>query len=685
MGRVLFMVLAVLMAIQPAHAATTYYVATTGNDTTGNGTSGNPWRNPQKCVGIVVAGDTCVVRDGTYTDHDGDGLVLYLATVKGAHSGTAGNPITFKAENLRGAKLLMPVANGATSFGVRIRVDYQVIEGFEITDGNIPTTQGASEGYSAVNFGQGPPPIGSVIRRNYIHHIGRNVCSDSVIGNTAFAGSSTDTVIEYNEIHSIGRKRNGESGCVTTLYQNDHGFYAGNNTNVTFHHNLFYDNGRGYDIQVFKSGGQTSNGVFIYNNTFSKPTQTGNQPFGCVVLAYTNNNIQIKNNIFNNCPSGAAVFWFLAATQTNVVISHNLSDSADADMQNSSGKPASGVTDSNNTVGSASIGFKSVGSNDYTLTASSVAIGTGTNLGYACNAGCDKGAFQTFNFSSCEVPNSSPNTIQVTFTSNLNLLGTTLTTFTARRNGTGNALTGAASKIGDTIISLPVTTTYAAGDTVDISWASGGFSDGAMIGGVRNQPFIQTLSNQSCTNNAGGVPSYTLDVLNFRFKGVYGSETSTDWRGAENISNINVVKDGAVRIRMAVKNSVSDAPPFGMLLYYKRNGGAATVVPSNFGADGIAMCGDSYADLGVTNGSVTTNQLSTSGTFVPGAVILNSAAVPTITGLNVGYKTEPEYCVRWGSTASGTFALILHEQNGTAVGTTAVPTVTIVPSEANGG
>lgn len=671
-----------LMAAQSVYAGTTYYVATTGNDNTGNGSSGNPWRNPQKCVGVVVAGDTCLVRDGLYTDTDGDGLVLYISTARSAHDGTQSNYITFKSENYHGAKLRLPVSGSAVSFGIRVTRPYHIIEGFEITDDGIPTTQSSSGGYSGISMEA--TSRGTIIRRNHIHDIARNICSNSVIGNTAIGGAGPDTIVEYNVIHSIGRKRNGESGCSTTLYQNDHPFYAGNLQNVAFHHNLFYDNGRGYDIHIY-SPSQSSSDIYIYNNTFSKPSMSGNQPLGCLAFTYSNTNIQVKNNIFNNCPFGYAIYWFLPSTTSNVVVSYNLTDSADADLQNPNGKPSSGVTDSNNTVGSSSIGFKNVGANDYTLTASSAAIGTGTNLGYACNAGCDKGAFQTFNFSSCEVPNSAPNTIQVTFTSNLNLLGTNLTTFTARRNGTGNALTGAASKIGDTIVSLPMTTTYVGGDTADISWASGGFSDGAMIGGLLNQPFIQTLSNQSCTNNAGGVPSYTLDVLNFRFKGVYGSETSTDWRGAENISNINVVKDGAVRVRMAVKNSVSDAPPFGMLLYYKRNGGAATVVPSNFGADGIAMCGDSYADLGVTNGSVTTNQLSTSGTFVPGAVILNSAAVPTITGLNVGYKTEPEYCVRWESTASGTFALILHEQNGTAVGTTAVPTVTIVPAEANGG
>jgi hypothetical protein len=55
-------------------ANTTYYVATTGNDTTGDGTSGNPWATIQKAYDYIVANldvagytVTIQVADGTYT------------------------------------------------------------------------------------------------------------------------------------------------------------------------------------------------------------------------------------------------------------------------------------------------------------------------------------------------------------------------------------------------------------------------------------------------------------------------------------------------------------------------------------------------------------------------------------------------------------------------------------------
>ena len=108
-------------------------------------------------------------------------------------------------------------------------------------------------------------------------------------------------------------------------------------------------------------------------------------------------------------------------------------------------------------------------------------------------------------------------------------------------------------------------------------------------------------------------------------------------------------------------------------------------MPASYGGDGVAMCESAYQDIGVTHGEATTNQLSTSGTFIPNAVILQASAIPTVTGLNVGYKTEPEYCVRWESGATGVFTLLLYEQNGTPVGATAVPTITLVPPQANRG
>ncbi|MBS5959029.1 MAG: right-handed parallel beta-helix repeat-containing protein [Clostridiales bacterium] len=71
---------------ETAKAASVYYVSTTGNDKTGTGTVSNPWKTIQKAADIMEAGDTCIIRGGTYRE-----------TVTLDTSGTSANPIAFKA------------------------------------------------------------------------------------------------------------------------------------------------------------------------------------------------------------------------------------------------------------------------------------------------------------------------------------------------------------------------------------------------------------------------------------------------------------------------------------------------------------------------------------------------------------------------------------------------------------
>jgi hypothetical protein len=46
----------------------TYYIAPTGDDTTGNGSIGLPWKTPNKANSVMVAGDVCYCRGGTYSN-----------------------------------------------------------------------------------------------------------------------------------------------------------------------------------------------------------------------------------------------------------------------------------------------------------------------------------------------------------------------------------------------------------------------------------------------------------------------------------------------------------------------------------------------------------------------------------------------------------------------------------------
>lgn len=684
----------IIVLFAPPLYATTYYVSTTGSDAANGTSTGTAWLTPQKCATPpVAAGDTCILRDGTYSTTGPQ--VILISSSQSSASGTAANPITIKAENDHGAKLVQTTrSGGGAAVTIYVSRPYYVIEGFEI-DGTGVTYDTSS---TISHAGVGIYANNVTVRKNHIHHIARTQCSNSPFGNSGVFMNTglSNILIERNKIHTIGRLRNAESGCSTTIWQNDHGIYITWGTNVTIQRNLIYDTNRGYCLNIYSASTSVHTGYKIYNNTFAgRPVSGSPTPSGQIITGGIWTNGQIKNNLFYGPTTSVIIQRFnLSASSSGNTVSSNRTnlDITGADFMFGGATPT-GFTSTSNTE-NVSLGFTNAActqsdggceQNNFTLTAASTAIGNGENVGLPCNAGCDQGAFQTFNFASCEVPNDAANTIRVTFTSNANLLGSTLTTFTARKNTVSNVLTGSASKIVDTIVSLPLTSSYVGGDTADISWATGGLTDNAAIGGNVNQPFVQTLTNQSCTNNAGGAPTYSLDVLNFRWLGVFGSETSLDWRGIENLSTLNVVKNGGARVRVAVKDSTSNAPPFGVILYYKKNGGSATIVPSTPGADGIAMCENSYANIGVESGAATTDRLSTSGTFVPGAVVLRAAAIPTITGLDTGFKTELEYCIRWDGTASGVYTFFLFEQNGNPVGTTAVPSATIITSQAAGG
>ena len=71
-----------------------YYVSPGGSDANA-GTASAPWRSIQAAAQHLQAGETAVLMDGTYEE----------GSIEFAHSGTAANPITIKAQNQWGAVL----------------------------------------------------------------------------------------------------------------------------------------------------------------------------------------------------------------------------------------------------------------------------------------------------------------------------------------------------------------------------------------------------------------------------------------------------------------------------------------------------------------------------------------------------------------------------------------------------
>lgn len=550
------LLLSFLISIQ-AHAATTYYVATTGSDSTGTGTDVNPWRNPQKCVDAgspLVAGDTCLVKPGTYTDTDNNGIVVYIRST--APAGTPSAPITLKSETPLGAVLSLPNFAGTTT-GIYISQSNYVIEGFDVSGGN-PT--GASASASGITVSA---VSNTVIRRNRIHGQGRLSCINVPFGMAGmFLNSSNGVTVEYNRLDGIGRLRNGENGCVTDKYQHDHGIYSSSAVNVTIRHNVIYDVNRGYPLHFYQSGGGTHINVFIYNNTISGQSPTG-QPAGQVLLCNTLNNVQIKNNIFESPPLGYVVQYCISATtNTNVVFDHNLTNGTLSNFVNPS--PAmTGYTYTNNiTNTSPNMVSASQSSPDPSLLAGSAAIDAGTSVGEpSCGSATDIGAFET-----CGPLSASMNgaTLEVTMAQAfppIQIPNSTGWSISCSGAGCGTAAVSSATKKtgSDSVVSLNISGlpggTCSGGDTYTVSYnaSTGSATDSISIGNAYNQKTFTFSSfpvTNACTGSTPAPPGgpylyYKLDgdVLDSSGNGRTGTQNGGSFTAAKYGSGLQLTPD----------------------------------------------------------------------------------------------------------------------------------------------
>ncbi len=341
----------------------TYYVATTGSDSN-PGTSASPWRNPQKCAASPVkAGDTCLVRSGTYYAPTGKNVVVYVSSSSAA--GTASLPITIKSETPLGASLIVPSTSSTLNTTFYVTKPYYIIDGFNISGG---TNNGSSVGFAGIYVT--PSATGTAIRSNAIHHIARSVCSNSSYGFVGiYLSSVSSPIVQENRIYSIGRRRNGESGCSTTKYQHDHGLYVNGGSSVTIRRNVFYDTNRGYPIHIY--GGTTTN-LTIYHNTLSGRSPTG-LPVGQILLGSTIRTATIKNNISSNAQGGMIHPWSLSGS--GISVSANLSNTLVK-----SSATVSGASFSSNYEKLSPL-FISESSNDFRLSSSSPSINRGTSSG----------------------------------------------------------------------------------------------------------------------------------------------------------------------------------------------------------------------------------------------------------------------------------------------------------------
>lgn len=670
-------------------AGTVRYVATTGSDATSCTNAqniGTPKLTITSAIACMAAGDITYVRTGTYTETIGAiipaGVSNSVRTVISAYNDES-----------------VTVNLGGGTHGIYIRnKDNITLHGIDWDRGaNAPTSNGNTSNAIKLESGvdnftiSGPTPVAGVYKCKVRGggHDGLNV-----------QGVNSNILLENCEITGNGVNE------LTAPYA--HGAYFQRVTGLTITGNYFHTNGC-YQMQVYP---YTQNAVISGNHFKGNPTTS---PCASTVNLANSGHIFERNVLEREVPTGGfglRLQYGTGGTPSNMIVRHNtivgnwnaciyIASNGNANtIQNNILNGCTTKIDNlgtntvlvdNLTTGTASDLFTSVSAGAYNLTlkAGSVAIDGGTNIGLAYNNTFpDQGAYEVPVFSACEVRAAATSAVRVTFINNLRppmLPASGVTGVTFRKNGASNAVLSSA-RVGDNQYDFTVTNSYAGGDTVDVSIvpASTNLTDSALIGSTSNQPFVSTLTNTACTNNAAGASAAVLTQTKFRVHGLYGAEASPIVKAVTN-ANYSVVLGGAHRLRIKIAGTVADPEPTGLQLRVSHNGGAYTALADAY-VNHVKMYAATHVDI--PDGAATTEQLTSDhATNVAGAVVSYAHAVPNL-DLSQDSEAELEYVVQYENTAvvGDTYDYRLYTNSGDALTAyTVTPRITMKQSQATGG
>jgi parallel beta-helix repeat protein len=272
----------IAVADEPDPHQTTYYVSPSGSDADA-GTDTAPWRTLGRAAKWVIAGDTVIVRPGSYS-----GFILGWDSPQ---NGAASAPITFKADP--GA--VIHSRNPKTPDGIDLEgASYIIIDGFTIDNAHGSITRAG-------------------IRATHGSHVIMQNNNTDHCGTWGIFTSFSDDVLIV--------------GNVTSRSQKQHGIYVSNTCDrPVVRGNKVFDNhmcGIHLNGDVSQGGAGVITGALIENNIIHDNGAGGGSAINCDGVRDS----RIQNNlIYNNHSSGISLYRDNAAfgATGNLVVNNTI-------------------------------------------------------------------------------------------------------------------------------------------------------------------------------------------------------------------------------------------------------------------------------------------------------------------------------------------------------------------------